>query len=62
MKRKRHSKKAIEQIQVLCPRKIQKAILKNMLKNAKSRLNNIARNRKATKRFRTIKSKKLRRS
>lgn len=39
MKRKRHPKKDIKQVQVPCPRKIQKTILKNLQKSAKSRIN-----------------------
>lgn len=39
MRRKKHLKKDIKQVQVPCPRKIQKTILKNLKKSAKSKIN-----------------------
>ena len=48
MRIKRHPKKGIKQVQVPCPRKIQKTILKNLQKSAKSKINK-SRAQKSTK-------------
>ena len=41
MKRKRHPKKDVKQIQVSCPRKIHKIILKNLRETAHSKFNKV---------------------